>query len=127
MSKCNPMGPSLTMPLRMRKPDVAIPQPMPIFRRTTNPAVSLFTPIGNKTLARRLSEDEKVGAIILPQNSLAIHMATFEVISCGPKCENFKPGDHALMPRQLQFSKIELGGETFEIVPEDQFAALVDA
>lgn len=96
---------------------------MPIFVRTTIPTVSTFRPIRNNTLARRVDSERESGGIILPDKTMTTHMATFDIVAVGPKCEVVKVGDKAMLPCQLKFSKVELKGVTYEVIPEDDFHA----
>jgi hypothetical protein len=101
-----------------------------IHRSSLSPRVSNFVPIGKKALARRLPDEKELDLgegkkLHLPNSGARIFMATLEIASVGPKCEIVKVGDRVLMPRQLQFSRVEIDEKMYEVIPEDSFAAVL--
>lgn len=96
-----------------------------IHRSSLAPQIKSFSPVGNRVLLRRHDRPTKIGAIELPGNARHIYLAKFDVLACGPKCENVKVGDIALAPGQLTFGTFNLDGEEVEVASETLLSAYI--
>ena len=92
-----------------------------------DPVITKFLPVGDKVLLRRHARPSEVGGIVFPKIALRVDQAKFDVIAIGPKCENVHPGDIALAPCQMAFSKVTVNGESLEVVPEQVLTAYIPA
>lgn len=97
-----------------------------IHRSSLNPTITSFTPVGSKVLLRRHKRPTEVGGIMMPSNARFVDLAKFDVILCGPKCTDVKPGDTAWAPTQLNFGVVEVNGEKLEVAPENILSCYAD-
>lgn len=98
---------------------------MSINRSSLSPRITSFLPLGKICACRRLEEDTKAGQIVLPAYLRLGMMATFEVISTGSGVSDIRPRMRALCPRQLTHATVEVNGTILELIPSDQFAAII--
>lgn len=98
---------------------------MSINRSSLSPRITSFLPLGKICACRRLEEDTKAGQIVLPAYLRLGMMATFEVVSTGSEVSDVRPGMRALCPRQLTHATVEVNGTVLELIPSDQFAAII--
>ena len=91
-----------------------------------NPQIESFTPTGKKVLVKREEDEKVVGGIIMPENRAKVGLVRAKVISAGAKinAEEIRPGDVILMPRQMGYQRVSIGGVEHEVVPHESIFAV---